>query len=94
MKSPVIVTLPKNKGLLRAKDTSWNFRQQTLSSNDPFQGLINETQINGKRFLAELDQSSVVIPEGCRIQQPGELLKARQCRWNWKTDEVLSLIHI
>ncbi|MDA7433056.1 LPS export ABC transporter periplasmic protein LptC [Synechococcus sp. AH-601-N10] len=90
VKSPVIVTLPKNKGLLRAKDTSWNFRQQTLSSNDPFQGLINETQINGKRFLAELDQSSVVIPEGCRIQQPGELLKARQCRWNWKTDEVLA----
>ena len=43
-----------------------------------------------KRFLAELDQSSVVIPEGCRIQQPGELLKARQCRWNWKTDEVLA----
>ena len=90
VKSPVIVTMPRNKGLLRAKDTSWNFRQQTLSSNDPFQGLINETQINGERFLAELDQSAVVIPEGCRIQQPGELLEARKCRWNWKTDDVLA----
>lgn len=90
VKSPVIVTMPKNKGLLRAKDTSWNFRKQTLSSNDPFEGLINQTQINGESFLAELNQSTVVIPEGCRIQQPGEQLQARQCRWNWETDEVLA----
>ena len=90
VKSPVIVTMPKNKGVLRAKDTSWNFRKQTLSSNDPFQGLINQTQINGDSFLAELNQSSVVIPEGCRIQQPGERLQARQCRWNWSTDDVLA----
>ena len=52
--------------------------------------MINQTQINGERFRAELDQSSVVIPEGCRIQQPGERLDARQCRWNWQTDEVLA----
>lgn len=90
VKSPVIVTMPKNKGLLRAKDTSWNFRKQTLSSNDPFEGLINQTQINGESFLAELNQSTVVIPKGCRIQQPGERLQARQCRWNWETDEVLA----
>lgn len=90
VKSPVMVTMPKNKGLLRAKDTSWNFRKQTLSSNDPFEGLINQTQINGESFLAELNQSTVVIPEGCRIQQPGEQLQARQCRWNWETDEVLA----
>jgi LPS export ABC transporter protein LptC len=90
VKSPVTVTMPKNKGLLRAKDTSWNFRKQTLSSNDPFEGLIDQTQINGESFLAELDQSSVVIPEGCQIQQPGERLEARQCRWNWNSDEVLA----
>ena len=90
VKSPVMVTMPKNKGLLRAKDTSWNFRKQTLSSNDPFEGLINQTQINGESFLAELNQSTVVIPKGCRIQQPGERLQARQCRWNWETDEVLA----
>ncbi len=90
VKSPVMVTIPKNKGLLRAKDTSWNFRKQTLSSNDPFEGLIDQTQINGNSFLAELDQSTVVIPEGCRIQQPGEQLEARQCRWNWNSDEVLA----
>ena len=90
VKSPVIVTMPKNKGLLRANDTNWNFRKQTLSSNDSFEGLINQTQINGDSFRAELDQSTVVIPEGCRIQQPGERLEARQCRWNWKTDDVLA----
>ena len=90
VKSPVTVTMPKNKGLLRAKDTIWNFRKQTLSSNDPFEGLIDQTQINGESFLAELDQSSVVITEGCQIQQPGERLEARQCRWNWNSDEVLA----
>ena len=90
VKSPVIVTMPKNKGLLRAKDTSWNFRKQTLKSNDPFEGLINEIQINGERFSAELDQSTVIIPEGCRIKQPGERLRARKCRWNWETDKVLA----
>ena len=90
VKSPVIVTMPKNKGLLRAKDTSWNFRKQTLNSNDPFEGLINQTQINGERFLAKLDQNTVIIPEGCRIKQPGERLRSRQCRWNWETDKVLA----
>ena len=90
VKSPVIVTMPKNKGLLRAKDTSWNFRKQTLKSNDSFEGLINEIQINGERFSAELDQSTVIIPEGCRIKQPGERLRARKCRWNWETDKVLA----
>ena len=90
VKSPVIVTMPKNKGLLRAKDTSWNFRKQTLKSNDPFEGLIDEIQINGERFSAALDQSTVIIPEGCRIKQPGERLRARKCRWNWETDEVLA----
>ena len=90
VKSPVIVTMPKNKGFLRAKDTSWNFRKQTLSSNDPFEGFIKEIQINGERFRAELDQNTVTIPEGCRIKQPGERLRARKCRWNWETDDVLA----
>ena len=90
VKSPVIVTMPKNKGLLRAKDTSWNFRKQTLKSNDPFEGLINEIQINGERFSAKLDKNTVIIPEGCRIKQPGERLRARKCRWNWETDKVLA----
>ena len=90
VKSPVIVTMPKNKGILRAKDTSWNFRKQTLSSNDPFEGFIKEIQINGERLRAELDQNTVTIPEGCRIKQPGERLRARKCRWNWETDDVLA----
>ena len=90
VKSPVTVTMPRSKGLLLAKDTSWNFRQQTLRSNDSFEGLINEIQINGERFSAELDQNTVIIPEGCRIKQPGERLRARKCRWNWQTDEVLA----
>ncbi len=90
VKSPVIVTMPKNKGLLRAKDTSWNFREQILSSHDPFEGFINEIQINGERFRAELDQNTVTIPEGCHIKQPGERLRARKCRWNWETDDVLA----
>ncbi len=67
VKSPVVVTMPKNKGLLRAKDTSWNFRKQILSSNNPFEGFINDIQINGEGFRAELDRNTVMIPEGCRI---------------------------
>lgn len=90
VKSPVIVTMPKNKGLLRAKDTTWNFRKQIISSTDPFEGLINKIQINGEKFRAELNQNTVIIPEGCRIKQPGERLFSRQCRWNWETDEILA----
>ncbi len=90
VKSPVIVKMPKNKGLLRAKDTSWNFRKQTLISNEPFQALIKQTQINGDSFLVQLEENYVLIRDGCRINQPGENLKARQCRWNWITDAVLA----
>ena len=90
VKAPVIVTMPQNKGLLQARDTSWDFRQQTLSSKEPFQGLIRQTQINGESFFVELAENSVRIPAGCRIQQPGEQLQARECSWNWSTDEVMA----
>ena len=90
VKSPVTVKIPKNKGLLRADDTTWNFQKQTLNSQKPFQGLINQTEIIGDSFFAELDQTTVLIRERCIIEQPGEQLRARQCRWNWKTNAVLA----
>ena len=50
VKSPVIVTMPKNKGLLRANDTSWNFRKQTLSSNELLRGIDQSNPNQWRQF--------------------------------------------
>ena len=88
--APVIVRMPRQKGVLIAQDTTWNFRTQIVRSEQPFEAELDRTRIFGNAFEAELNDSAVVIKGDCRIEQPGEALDATTCRWNWGTEEVLA----
>ena len=88
--APVIVRMPRQKGVLMAQDTTWNFRKQIVRSEQPFEAELDRTRIFGNAFEAELNDSAVVIKGDCRIEQPGEALDATTCRWNWGTEEVLA----
>ena len=81
--APVQVRDPKRKGWLNAQQTRWLINDQLLSSDQPFQGAFNKLQGQGERFQVNLASSTVVIPEGCNLRQPGEQLTARRCQWNW-----------
>jgi len=88
--SPVIVRMPRQKGVLKAQDTTWNFRTQIVHTEQPFEAELDRTRIYGNAFQAELEKTTVVIKSDCRIEQPGEKLDATTCRWNWETEDVLA----
>ena len=90
VKAPVVVRMPRQEGVLKALDTTWNFRTQTVRSAQPFEAELGKTRIDGMGFQAELEKSTVVVNGDCRIQQPGESLSAQTCQWNWGTEEVLA----
>lgn len=81
--APVQVRDPKRKGWLNAQQTRWLINDQLLSSDQPFQGAFNKLQGQGERFKVNLASSTVFIPEGCNLRQPGEQLTALRCQWNW-----------
>ena len=81
--APVQVRDPRRKGWLNAQQTRWLINDQLLSSDQPFQGAFNKLQGQGERFKVNLASSTVFIPEGCNLRQPGEQLTARRCQWNW-----------
>ena len=88
--APVIVRMPRQNGVLRAQDTTWNFRTQIVRTEQPFEAELDRTTILGRAFKAQLKKSTVVVNGDCRIQQPGESLEAETCRWNWTTEDVLA----
>ena len=88
--APVVVRMPPQKGVLKAQDIMWNFRSQIVRTEQPFEAKLDRTRIFGSAFQAELKNTTVLIQDDCRIQQPGESLDARTCTWNWGTEEVLA----
>ena len=88
--APVTVRMPRQKGVLRARDTTWNFRTQVVRTELPFEAELERTRIFGNGFMARLKETTVDINGDCRIQQPGESLDAQTCRWNWSTEDVLA----
>ncbi len=88
--APVVVRMPPQKGVLKAQDIMWNFRSQIVRTEQPFEAELDSTRIFGSAFQAELKNTTVLIQDDCRIQQPGESLDARTCTWNWGTEEVLA----
>ena len=88
--APVVVRMPPQKGVLKAQDIMWNFRSQIVRTEQPFEAELDRARIFGSAFQAELKNTTVLIQDDCRIQQPGESLDARTCTWNWGTEEVLA----
>jgi len=83
--APVLVRDPKRNGWLNAQQTRWLINEQLLSSDQPFQGAFKKIQGQGERFSVNLATSTVFIPQGCALRQPGEQLTAQRCQWNWPT---------
>ena len=85
LQGPVQVRDPKRKGWLNAGPTRWAINDQLLSSEVPFRGAFGKLKGEGKRFRVNLATETVIIPGGCRLNQPGEQLSADRCQWAWTT---------
>ena len=90
MQAPVILKIPREKGVLRAQATTWLFRDQIIRSAEPFEADLERTRITGDGFRADLGATTVDVNGACEIRQPGEVLEAERCRWNWNSEDVLA----
>ena len=68
---------------LHARQTRWAINDEWLASDQPFQGAINALQVRGNGLRINLADESVLVPSACSLEQPGEQLRADQCRWSW-----------
>ncbi len=84
LSGPVLLRDPLEPAELSTQLLSLDLRKQTASTAMPFRGSLKTTRLEGTAFLIDFRQHSVAVGPACRIEQPGELLQASFCSWNWQ----------
>ena len=88
--APVRLRERGGRSWLQAGQTRWAFNAQLLASERPFEGLINNLNVRGDSLRIDLDRETVLVPRGCRLNQPGQQLSAERCLWHWDTERFLA----
>lgn len=83
--APVQVRDPSQDAELTAGVTTMDLRLDQVSSTAPFQARRGAATLQGRGFSASNQTTTLFIPAGCRLSQPGDQLTANTCRWNWST---------
>ena len=84
------VRLEQNEADINAGTTRWNLADQRFTSSARFQGKRQDATATGIGFVIDEATTTVIIPKACRLSQPGELLTAQRCSWNWLTNRVVA----
>ena len=90
LKSPVEVVLEDERGTVSAGQTRWLYGTKQLKSSAPFLADLSDGKIRGDGFAIDERTTTAIIPTACRLEQPGESLKANRCSWNWKEERVVA----
>lgn len=69
-------------------DLRLQVKEEQLRTDRPFVARRGPAVARGDRLVVEGRQQTVEIPEGCWLEQPGESLRARRCRWSWTTQAI------
>lgn len=85
---PVRLHDPLEPSELLTAQLSLDLRDQTASSPTPFRGTLGKTRLEGTAFLIKAREHLVAVGPPCRIEQPGEVLQARFCSWNWQSRAI------
>jgi len=88
--APVRLRNREGNGWLDAAQTRWAIAEQWLASDQPFRGAMRQLSGRGDALRIDLVASTVLIPRGCRLQQPGEQLQAQRCLWHWPSGRFLA----
>ncbi len=86
--APVQLLDPGRKARLDASNTRIELALERISSPHPFTAQLDQSRLSGQGFELLGRSTTVVIPQACRINQPGESLVANSCSWNWQTNQV------
>ena len=84
------VRLEQLDGEINAGTTRWDLADQRLTSIAPFQGKRQDAAARGQGFVIDEATTTVIIPKACHLTQPGEILTAHRCSWNWVSNRVVA----
>ena len=85
---PVRVRLGETEEEIQAGRTRWNYERREFRSAKPFTAKFKAGEASGTGFILDEAATTVTVPRDCRLNQPGEQLRAQRCRWNWTTERV------
>jgi hypothetical protein len=86
--APVRLVDPAEQAELIAGATRFLLEQESVSSDQPFVGKRGASTLRGPSFIAFNKTTTLEMPRGCDLAQPGDRLTADRCSWNWKTNQV------
>jgi lipopolysaccharide export system protein LptA len=66
-------------------------RQQTIRSDQAFDGTLNQSTVHGVGFQLFYASQLAVVSSHCKLEQPTDSLTANRCQWNWQSDQVKAL---
>ena len=85
---PVQVRLGDSEDEIKAGRTRWNYQRRELRSNRPFTATFEAGEASGTGFIIDEEATTVTIASDCRLNQPGEQLRAQRCRLNWSNERL------
>lgn len=88
LRAPVRFRDPLESTSLDALDVRLDLRERRITSAQPFQGSRGSLRASGQQFAVQEAERWIRIPNGCRLQQGGDSLRADTCSWNWSNQEV------
>ena len=83
--NPVRLRDTKGSSWLHAHQTRWAINDEWLASDQPFSGAMKKLKVSGQAYRINLAEETVVVPQACALNQPGEQLNADRCLWHWPT---------
>ena len=86
--APVRIEEPVDRLLINAGKTRYWVEAKKITSNSIVDGVFKDLTVTGSQLEILHDKKQVTIGKDCKLSQPGELLKAMRCRWNWESGAV------
>ena len=88
---PPVTVDEASEGLsLKAGKTRWWTQDNRLMSSAPAHGTFKKLKARGGGFELWNQRQELMLTSDCQLEQPDQSLKAKQCRWNWDTGELMA----
>ena len=91
LSAPVRLVDVSRGAIINAQDTQVDVRQQIIQSDQPFDGILKQSTVQGVGFQLLYANHLAVVSSRCKLEQPTDSLTANRCQWNWQSDQVKAL---
>ncbi len=91
LSAPVRLVDVSRGAVFNGQETQVDVRQQIISSEQSFDGLLKQAKVHGVGFQLFNTAHLAVVSGHCKLEQPTDSLTANRCQWNWQSDEVKAL---